>query len=86
MLIYLLVNFLVNYCFFALVLFVNGLVDVLIFLLVDVLRDFLFNSFYLLFAHLFNAKNHLFQSNEQRTGIFFKGLFGPRSIPSPLII
>jgi len=31
-------------------------------------------------------KNHFFHSNQPRTGIFFKGLFGPRSKPSPLII
>jgi len=47
MLIYLLENFLVNYYFFAVILFINGCVDVLIFMLVDVLRDFLLNSFIL---------------------------------------
>jgi len=47
MLIYLLVNFLVNYSFFAFILLTNGLVDVLIFVLVDVLHDFLLNSFFL---------------------------------------
>jgi len=56
MLIYLVVNFLVDYYFFALVLLTNGLVDVLIFVLVDVLRNFLLNSFYLWFVHLFNVK------------------------------
>jgi len=47
MLIYLLVNFLVNYYFFTPILLDNGLVDVLIFVLVDVLRVFLLNSFFL---------------------------------------
>ena len=56
MLIDLLVNFLVDYYFFAFILLTNGLVDVLIFVLVDILHGFLLNSFFLWFTHLFNVK------------------------------
>jgi len=68
MLIYLLVNFLVNYYFFAPILLTNGLVDVLIFVLVDVLLDFLFNSFYLWFAHA--KKSFLSQQPAENWDIF----------------
>jgi len=71
MLIYLLVNFLVNYYFFAFILLTNGLIEVLIFVLVDVLRDFLLNSFFLWFTHLFNAKKiHNFTTTNQEQEYF----------------
>jgi len=80
-------KFLGNYYFFALVLLTNSLADCFDFCAGWCLAWLFVKIRFSFDLHIYlMPKNHFIHSNQPKTGIFFKGLFGPRSKPSPLEI